>query len=173
MRALLEDRFRLRVHHETQEAPVYELTTAKGGPKLAAAKDAGCAVFDIDHPEPPAGTNLCGVMIRSRRPGAAPVAFYGATMADLARGLTRLLDREVIDRTGIAGVFDMRLELSTSDMFPRVPRGTSDADGALSAADPQGLTVFGAMDKLGLKLTSAKGTVKILVIDHVERPSKN
>jgi uncharacterized protein (TIGR03435 family) len=94
-------------------------------------------------------------------------------MADLARGLTRLLDREVIDRTGIAGVFDMRLELSTSDMFPRVPRGTSDADGALSAADPQGLTVFGAMDKLGLKLTSAKGTVKILVIDHVERPSKN
>ncbi|MEO8368610.1 MAG: TIGR03435 family protein [Candidatus Solibacter sp.] len=173
MRVLLEDRFRLRVHRETREAAVYELTTGRGGTKLAAAKQEGCADFDMDHPEPPAGTHFCGVMIRSRRPGGAPVTFYGATMADLARGLTRLLDREVIDRTGLAGVFDIRLELSTSDMFPLVPRASSGTDGALSAADPQGLTIFGAVDKLGLKLTPAKGTVEILVIDHVERPSKN
>jgi uncharacterized protein (TIGR03435 family) len=94
-------------------------------------------------------------------------------MADLARGLTGLLDREVIDRTGIAEVFDIRLELSTAEMFPRAPRAIGDADGALPVADPQGLTIPGAVEKLGLKLTSAKGMAEILVIDHVERPTRN
>ncbi len=105
MQALLEDRFGLRLHRETHEELVYELTVGKSGAKLPAAKDGACAHFDVDHPEPPAGMHLCGVLILSLRPGTTPAAFYGATMADLARGLTRLLDREVIDRTGIAGGF--------------------------------------------------------------------
>jgi len=173
MRALLEDRFRLRAHHETREAPAYELTAEKGEAKLMAAKGGGCAPFDVDHAEPPARMHSCGVMIRSLRPGSPPVAFYGATMADLARGLTVLLDREVIDRTGIGGTFDIQLDLSTADMFRRAPRATSDADGTPPATDPQGLTIFGAVKKLGLKLTPSKATVEVLVIDHVERPAEN
>ena len=173
MRALLEDRFRLRVHLETRSAPVYELTAGKGGAKLTAAKGGGCAPFDADHPEPPERMHLCGVIIRSLRPGDAPAVFYGATMADLARALTRLLDREVIDQTHISGVFDIQLEVSTADMFPRVHRAPNDADGVLSVAEPQAATIFGAVEKLGLKLTSTTGTARVLVIDHVEKPSGN
>src|SRR5262249_5337341 len=54
LQSLLEDRFRLRVHRETKEGPVYLLTLAKNGPKLSATKEGACVLADIDHP-PDAG----------------------------------------------------------------------------------------------------------------------
>jgi len=173
MQALLEDRFRLKIHRETREVPVYELTVAKGGSKLQAAKEQGCAAFDVDKPDPPPGKHLCGVLIRSSTPGSVPAAWYGATITDLCRGLSRLLDREVIDRTGVAGVFDVRLELSAADLFPLARRVQDDPEGPASASDPTGSSIFTAVQKLGLKLESGKGSGDFLVIDHVERPSEN
>jgi uncharacterized protein (TIGR03435 family) len=173
MRELLEDRFRLRVHREIHEAPVFELGVGEGGAKLMPAQGGGCAQFDVERPEPPPGMHLCGILIRSLKPGTAPAALYGATVSDLARGLTRLLDRDVIDRTGIAGLFDIQLELSRTDVFPQLSRSANGIEGTSLAAEPQGLTISGAVKKLGLKLTPAKGTKEVLVVDHVERPAEN
>ena len=98
----------------------------------------------------------------------------GTTMADLARSLSSMLRRTVVDKTGITGAFDLPLTF-TPDR-PNVPSpdvpGPRPADGA-AVADP-GPDIFTAMqEQLGLKLESAKGPVEILVIDQVERPAAN
>lgn len=173
MQRLLEERFKLKTHRQVREAPLYELRVGKGGAKLQAASDKSCSPFDPEKTNPPPGTHSCGMFVRSLRPGSVPAALYGATMADLVRGLSRLLDREVIDKTNIAGVFDIRLEISVTDLFPHHGVAPSDPGAPDTAADPQGTSIFAAVQKLGLKLESARGQTEFLVIDHVERPSEN
>ncbi len=159
MRALLEDRFKLRTHFEPREVPVYSLTVAKGGPRLQQAKDGGCFTFDVDNPEPPQGLHICGILIRSLNQSSAPASFYGATLADLCTGLSRVLNRKVIDRTGISGRFDVALDVSRADLFPRAAilarnESPSNPDTPPDAVEPQGSSLFTALSKLGLKLVS-------------------
>jgi uncharacterized protein (TIGR03435 family) len=94
-------------------------------------------------------------------------------MVDLCRGLSRLLDREVIDKTGVTGMFDIRLELSAADLFPLARRIRDDPGIPASAMDPAGSSIFTAVQKLGLRLQSASGAADFLVIDHVEKPTEN
>jgi uncharacterized protein (TIGR03435 family) len=174
LQALLEDRFKLKTHLETREVPVYELTVAKGGLKIEAAKDEKCKPLDVEFVRyTPAGTHTCGVLMRSVNP-AVPAALDGATMTDLGNNLSSRLDRDVMDKTGIAGMFDFRLELSQCDQFPvTCTSRSSDPDALPSASVPQGASIFQSLQKLGLKLESAKAPAEFLVIDHVERPSEN
>jgi len=173
MQALLEDRFKLKTHLETREVPVYELTVAKGGLKVQVAKDEKCKPRDVEFVRyTPAGTHYCGVLMFSNPP--IPAALDGATMADLGNSLSSRLDRDVIDKTGVAGVFDFRLELSSCDQFPiTCTSQSSDPDAPPSASVPQGASIFQSLQKLGLKLESAKAPAEFLVIDHVEKPSGN
>jgi len=85
------------------------------------------------------------------------------------------MDRDIIDKTGIAGRFDIHLDLSMEDLMPgrrATNSGTSDPAGAAIAGDPSG-TIFTAVRKLGLRLESSKGQREFIVIDHVERPTDN
>ena len=92
----------------------------------------------------------------------------GATMADLAAFLTNLTDREVIDRTELSGMFDVRLEYARE----AVATTAATADPTSPRDDkPSILTAVG--EQLGLKLTPSKGPVEFLVIDHVDRPVVN
>lgn len=181
MQALLEDRFKLKIHRETIKIPVYALTVDKKGPKLQSAKEGSCiTVKDIlakgPSPEPRPGQlppPLCDAMSRSKD-GATN--WYRATMASLCRDLSLLLDRDVIDKTGIAGVFDIHLELSPTDYgnFPVASSSVlTDPASPARATDPVGSSIFAAVTTLGLKLKSAKGPGEFLVIDHVEKPSEN
>jgi len=104
----------------------------------------------------------------------------GVTVAEFCLPLSGRLDRNVIDRTGITGTFDVHLELApgVSRPLPPPPPPVVSADpGAAPPAPPDPGDVFLAMQtglqKLGLKLESAKSPVEFLVIDRVERPSEN
>jgi uncharacterized protein (TIGR03435 family) len=170
LQALLEDRFKLTIHRETREVPVYELTVAKGGPKkLTPAQDGRCVTADPDHPapQPPPGQPLpkrCGFFNPSATSEGIDV--YGTTMATLCTQFSAIFDRNVIDKTGIKGVFDIHLETSP------VPKPSDDA--TESDKSSMFLSVLDdAIQKLGLKLESAKGPGEFLVIDSVERPSEN
>src|SRR5262249_55238202 len=116
LRALLEDRFKLRVHRDTKDTAVYALTVTKGGPKLRPAKEGECTKFDPDHPPalPEPGKPLphfCGMSnITSTGYDA-----YGVTMAEFCRLLSDYVDRPAMDKTGISGRFDVHLDLSASD----------------------------------------------------------
>jgi uncharacterized protein (TIGR03435 family) len=96
----------------------------------------------------------------------------GATIAHLCRNFSAVLDRDVVDKTGIEGLFDIYLDI------PREPRPAEDVAGAGPSPgrpDPERTLAAAkiALVKLGLRLEPAKGAGKFLVIDRVERPSEN
>jgi uncharacterized protein (TIGR03435 family) len=165
LRALLEDRFGLKIHSEIRELPVYALTAARGGVKLTPSRPGSCVAIDVKTVlKAPPGTNYCGRFEMKR--GAVWIAdAKGMTVAEFAARVFRdTLDRPAIDRTGIAGLFDIHLEFS--DLENSAGLG-GDADNAAPS-------VFTAIqEQLGLKLSADKGPVEVLVIDHVEKPSAN
>jgi uncharacterized protein (TIGR03435 family) len=150
IQSLLEERFRLAVHRETKQEPVYELVVARGGPKLKEVPDSANASQSGLHTE---RQKIVGTAAR------APM---------LARVLAGRLGRSVIDKTGLTGKYDFTLEY-TPDPGPLA--GEQDAP---PPPDSSGPSLFTALqDQLGLKLESAKGPVEVLVIDHAEKPDAN
>jgi uncharacterized protein (TIGR03435 family) len=173
LRALLEDRFQLKLHRETRALPVYELLVAKSGPKLRPSEKGSCTPYvkgsqPAIAPAPGAPQPLyCGF----HRTGSAVSPILdgkGVSMDELGRNLARsyntTLGRNIIDKTGLPGTFDIHLTW-TNDL------GLTDA-GSSSTADEA--SIFAALqEQLGLKLLSARGPIEVLVIDHVEQPSPN
>jgi uncharacterized protein (TIGR03435 family) len=168
LQTLLQDRFKLAVHRETKELPIYELVVAKGGFKLQPVKEGSCVPFDAEKFRAPGSNpmNFCGY-------GGFGRGFYEAstgTMADLAYALPMVVGRTVVDKTGIMGVFRIHLTFQ----FVSPPAAPPDAAGNPTPADDAGTSIFTALqEQLGLKLESSKGPVEVLVIDHVEKPSEN
>jgi uncharacterized protein (TIGR03435 family) len=161
------------------------LTVAKSGAKLQSTKEGRCVSADsvsadIKHPlpQPVPGqprARVCG----SQATGLdGTFDMYGATMAGLAIQLGIRLDRDVIDETGIAGMFGIHLDVSRADLAPRFVAGgevgQGDPSTPVGAGDTTGPSIFTALQQqLGLKLESGNGPVEFLVIDHVEKPSSN
>jgi uncharacterized protein (TIGR03435 family) len=177
MRAVLEDRFKLKVHRETREFPIYELTVAKERPSLRLAKEGGC-IFQDPATGPPRRTPgqltppiICGGYSRSSDGSGLDV--HGVSLSDLCRLFTVTLNRDVIDKTTIAGVFDIHLDLTFADILSGGGRRDT-ADGSTEAApnDPAG-SIAAALRKFGLKLEPAKMRAEFLVIDHAEKPTEN
>jgi uncharacterized protein (TIGR03435 family) len=172
LQSLLEDRFQLKIHRETREVPVYSLTVAQGGYKLKPFTEGSCTPMPLKVPmqAPPPGQEYCKVRVSARKPA---VDAQGSTLAEFSQLLTLLLDRPVIDQTGITGKFDIHLEFAIDKATPRFLRGGDLARFAETASDPALPAIFTAIQQLGLKLEPAKGPREFLVIDHMERPSGN
>jgi uncharacterized protein (TIGR03435 family) len=179
IQSLLEDRFKLRVHREMRELPVYELTVAKSGLKLQPLKEACISRDPMSPPSPPAPgqkpPNFCGTPRMRLKRQNVTWDLHAASMTDFSAYLNfpaRNLDRTVIDKTGVAGIFDFHLEFTPDGATPFF-QGRGGPVPPTSADDPAGPSIFTALQELGLKLESAKGPVEFLVIDHVEKPSAN
>jgi uncharacterized protein (TIGR03435 family) len=176
MQALLEKRFQLKLHREGREVPVYELSVAAGGAKLTPSTEGSCEIFDPttqpDRFKPGAPMHrMCGsVLSPASNPGTD---FPGTSLAGLCRYFSMMFDRDVVDKTGITGLYEIHVDAKQAMISePRPP----DDDGPHPAVTDRGLTAKrfqAALPKIGLKLTAAKGTAAFLVIDHVERPTPN
>ncbi len=152
LQGLLEDRFKLKVHSETRELPVYALSAAKKGLRIHAAEGGTCTPYDPAHPAPKA----CGsIETRKNVLNASSIL-----MADLTRHLSYIFGRTVMDETGFQDRFDVHLEFA-----PLAPGSSADSSEATIGVALQ--------EQLGLKLTSTRGPVEVLVIDHVARPTSN
>jgi uncharacterized protein (TIGR03435 family) len=170
MQAVLEDRFKLKIHRETRQGPVYELALGKGSPKLKPLQDGSCTPAVVGHPLPPlpSGQHRCRNMVDPR----GSVSFEGGTLSMFAGLLGLVLDRPVIDKTGITDQFEIHLVFSPDGSASSRPSTTDPGAPAIGAPDAPG--IFQAIqEQLGLRLVPAKGPVDVLVIDHVERPSEN
>ena len=168
LQALLEDRFKLKVHRETREAAVYLLTVAKEGPQLERTKEGSCVSLDLNHlpPAPAPGESepvFCGNQSMSSQGSNIILSARGITMELLANGaLARVACRPILDKTGLVGRFDIQLEF------------TPDRAGARAGEpDASGPSIFEALRQLGLRLDPGKGAVEVLVVNDVERPSEN
>jgi uncharacterized protein (TIGR03435 family) len=161
LQALLEDRFKLKVHRESKEIPVYALVVARGGPRLEATKEGSCTPADPTQGPPPIVPGQpvpCGYIGQAK--GGDGIEAVGVTMASVCQIFSVQLHRAIIDKTGLTGRFSYHLPFNTP------PPGASGDDEQFAVA-------VGALQKLGLKVESAKGTAEFIVIDHVERPSEN
>ena len=160
LQTLLEDRFQLRVHREIREVFVYEMVAARNGPKLKASTgERECVGI-------PVGSTACprrflGGMGRG-------ITAKAVELPELAQFLSGFADRPILDKTGIAGLFDIK----TTPWRPDRPGPNFAAE---AHADPETLpTIFTMLqEQLGLRLVSSKGPVEVLVIDSVHRPSEN
>ena len=188
--SLLRERFGLVLHHDSKIFQVDELTVAKGGSKL---KDT-----DLDpqaEPFTPVGgppgpdqnglpkMNGSGAIVTIFPNGGAPraqMAAKGLTSSDVAIRLGNILRRPVLDKTGLTGRYDFVLEF-TPDLSgislpppPVAAGGPPPAGFGDNASDPGSNLVSAVEKQLGLKLTSGKAMLDVIVVDHAEKiPTEN
>jgi uncharacterized protein (TIGR03435 family) len=151
LRAMLEDRFHLRLHVETRQAHVAELRVAKGGLKIQA----------VDPPVPP---EKAGNVEAAMGDQGGRMIGKKSTMANLAGMLPVFLKRPVIDKTELQGYYDFDIKWRAVD--------AGDAQPGLGAAG-LAMLISNLESQLGLRLTDTTGPVEYWVVDHVERPSEN
>jgi uncharacterized protein (TIGR03435 family) len=150
LQALLAERFKLSVHREDREMTVYALVVSRKGLKLEESR------------QPPSEAD------DSVKFGEGHISCIKVPMSDLALALSGVAKHRVIDRTGVSGKFDVKLDWSP-DLAAGPPQ---DVEAAKTPAD--GPSLFTAVeDQLGLKLVPEKGQVEVLIVDHLERPSAN
>jgi uncharacterized protein (TIGR03435 family) len=168
---LLTDRFKLKLHRETRDLPVYVLT-AEERLQIAGGKAGRLCFFPSRHDAAvhPGEGRLwlcCGTGYRA---GVVGLGIEGrkVRIADLSRQLALILDRPILDRTGFTGEFDLRLNFTPDGSLMGMPPGYG------GPGDPTRPNIFAALeDHLGLQLTMATGPVEVLVIDYAERPTTN
>jgi uncharacterized protein (TIGR03435 family) len=180
LQTLLADRFKLTLHRETRELPVYDLTAVKRGPKLPVPKEVSCISQPPDAPTPPPhtpGQVGCGY-VAGPFLSSTGLRLEGSKvhMADLIRELAFVLGRPVLDKTEFTGEFDLNLSFTADEATMGLPGsgGPGDPGGSRLPTNPNRPNIYAALEEqLGLKLVSANGPVEVLVIDHVERPTAN
>jgi len=172
IRNLVRDRFKVEAHSESRDMPVYALTVNKGGPKLTRFEEGSCDASPPPPPFKPGQKRACFRGIDITPSLKLRVAATGVTLDRYALMLSMALDRPVIDKTGIAGVFDIDLQSAVEGtrMAQFLP-----PDGNLRPvpSEPAPSIFTAIQDQLGLKLEATKAPVEVLVIDHAEKPSEN
>ena len=147
LQSLLEERFKLAVHAETRQEPVFELVLTKTGSKL---KDVS---FGVPRQEMRKGQLL---VTSTRLSFVIPI-------------FSALVQRPVIDKTGLTGIYDFTLTFRPE---PGVPGAVG--LNPLPPVDPEAPEIFTAIqEQLGLKFEAARGPVEVLVVDRAEKPEEN
>jgi uncharacterized protein (TIGR03435 family) len=165
LRNLLEERFKLKVHHETRDMDIYALVMARPGgapgPGLKpTTQDCAAAAAAARRGGPPPtgkpGEPFCGI-----QGGPGRLRFGGLPVASLAQAFSGPAGRMVVERTGLTGSWDFELTYAIEG------RGGADAP----PVDPNAPSLFTAIqEQLGLKLEPTKGPVDVLVIDSIDKP---
>ena len=183
LQTLLAERFQLKFHRENREAQVYNLVVAKNGPKLEESKlDGGPGAANVTPfgrggapgagPSMAVGRGQFAVM----NSGAKTQVNGGAMpMSQFASMLGNLVGRTVIDKTGLTGNYDVKLEWTPDPgqgpAFGGPPPGGGDR-GAAPADAPLPSLFTAIQEQLGLRLDSTKGPVEVFIIDRVEKPTE-
>ena len=173
MLPLLEERFNLKYHHETRELPMYALVVAKSGLKMkASAPDdppkADAKPDDADAKDKPR-IGRHNLMMNGR----GHLESTGTGIPFLVHVLSSQLGRTVVDKTGLTGNYDYTLQWTPDDVGTPMGGDAGPGKGDVSP-DAGGPTLLTALEEqLGLKLESQKGTVDVIVIDHIDTPSEN
>jgi uncharacterized protein (TIGR03435 family) len=146
--------FKLKIHRETKQLPVYNLVIGTSGAKVVESAP-GAKKYDLVYQGRPGGVGLPG---------------HSVTMGELVAFIGRVfLDRLVIDKTGLTGSYDFDLKFAAEATLLGPPGPPPSGGDANELPD-----FFAAIQQqLGLKLEPAKGPVETIVIDSVERPSEN
>jgi len=160
LQQLLADRFKLVVHHESKEFPLYALVVTTRGSKVEETKQ--------DELRTSPGI---GVICMYKKGGKGVIEMQGCTMAQFANGLGGYartdLGRRVVNQTGLSGHYTISLHWAPLD-------AANPSTNELSAPEPSGPSIFTAVkEQLGLELKPIRGPLDTIVIDHAEMPTEN
>jgi uncharacterized protein (TIGR03435 family) len=206
LQSLLADRFKLKTHSDTKESPVYALVIGKSGSKLKESAPPAAPEPSPDGAEvkPGAATGSSSVSIKTTGNGAvvddgdgtsqkmsmAPdnksmhLEISHVSLEKLATALSPMVDRPIVDMTGLKGYYDVVLDVSMQDLMNAAraaganvpangPGGGASGNPADTASDPGG-SIFTAISALGLKLEARKLPLTKIVVDSVEKmPTEN
>lgn len=166
LRSLLEDRFKLSMRHELREMSVYAIVASRKGVRLQKSKleEKDCAGLD---------SSWDGVSCHSLQGGVARgIHGEAVDLGDVALWIENWMDRPVVDRTEIKGLFNIQTEgwAPTQTVLPGA-NPNIDGDRPVNESDRQSLSSL--LEKLGLRIESQRAFVDVFVIDHVERPTRN
>jgi uncharacterized protein (TIGR03435 family) len=194
LKKLLEERFKLKVHTDTQPQPVYALVAPEGGVKLKES------VAPAEGSTPGAGVSGSSTATIQQEKGGATVndgaghtqkvtqspdgksihfEITGATMAELAEGLSPLTGDPIVDKTGLKGRYDVVMDLDRQELMNAARAAGLQVPGeeakAGEASDPSGAgSIFNTFKALGLKLERRKEPLTKIIIDHCEKmPTEN
>ena len=162
LQSLLVERFKLKFHREKKDLPVYALVVGKNGPKLQKAEEGG------------AGGDKPMMMMRPGRMEAKKMS-----MSNFVDMLSNLVDRPVVDMTGLPGFYDVTLDISMEEMAGMrggMMRAMGPPPGDAGPA-PEGApapSIFSSIQQLGLKLEPRKAPLDLIVIDSGDKvPTEN
>lgn len=168
LQILLEDRFHLKVHWETREIPVYVLAVGKNPLKLKETplqgefrKQPDGSLYEVHGID----TALC-----NRGTDGIPrctMNFRASSLQEVADGISAYLDRPVVDRTGLKGNYDFTIDSERDAALPPGNLFVNPFSGFSASMFSEGLLA------VGIRLESTTAPMRILVIDHVEKPSEN
>ncbi len=177
--SLLSERFKLAIHRETRRLPVYALVLARAGKTgtqlVPHSENPPCNVSVGSAQFSPKGfPNPCGQLSINVTPQGFNLGTRNVTMQDLADNLPDIpgvdLNRPLLDRTGLAGAYDLTLFF----VIPELRSGVDLPAEVQLPSDTTGPTFLEAFrDQAGLELRPTTGPVEVLVVDHIERPSAN
>jgi uncharacterized protein (TIGR03435 family) len=199
---LLAERFKVTVHRETKELPMYTLTVVKNGAKLKESVEtpASEGAKAEDPPPPPGGRGRLkigpdgfpvvpvnggrGGMITLMMPAGSRLIGQKQTMQDLAERLSSVFTRPVTDQTGLTGKYDFTLTYSPEGLNsglmgmapppPPPPGGGGRGPSEMPDVEPPQNILAAIQSQLGLKLEPKKGPVDLILIDHAEKvPTEN
>ena len=195
LKTLLAVRFKLKVHTETREVPIYALVMSrndgKAGAKLKPSSD-NCPDFKVQQQkqlEAIARGGIAGLVAAAPKPGeAAPCAFAplpqttpgaigmkasGQSITTLALLLTQLMGRPVVDKTGLNGLYDFEITIDLRTLL-NLYQELGVNVGPLPPTLPEGPSMMTLLQEdLGLKLDSQRGPGEVLVVDSAEHPTEN
>src|SRR5262249_49083945 len=174
LQSLLADRFKLIVRIDQKEQPMYALVVARSDGRLGSALhpstvDCTAETYrgaqNVVKANPANGTPPpCGI-----RMGMGTIVVGGATLSQFARSLSGMLDRTVVDRTGLTGTFDASLKFTPDQSTPGYAEKAR-----YIPIDPDGPSIFTALqEQLGLKLDATKGQLDVLHIVSADPPTPN
>ncbi len=184
LQVALEDRFQLKLHQETQDVPMYNLTVAKGGLKLKPMAPGGCSAPDPSKGNPapkgilitgewnPPGKMPCMIVLHASGPDWA-IDAGGQTPGNLVAMLSKTLDRHVFDKTAVTEVYTFHLRFAHDGSTPGNLRPGVTESMFRHTDVPAGPSIFTVLEGVGLKLEPTRGPQGHFVIDHIERPSEN
>lgn len=169
LQALLAERFKLAAHYEMQERPVYALRPARADGRLGAnirRSELDCEAIDAARrggsggpfPLPANGAPACGMAMRGGN--GMQLLTGGLPLARLMGSIGAAAGRVVVDKTGLTGNYEITLRFMPQQAQNNAPDAPPDIFTALQ-------------EQLGLKLEPDRAPVRVLVIDHIERPTEN
>lgn len=172
LQSLLRDRFKLQFHSETKEHAVFALVVGKSGPKLKPSQVKATDFPDSANRKP--GTPVRGDLQIMGSPTGMRLRGPAITLSRLCETLSMFVDHPVVDQTGLQERYDIDLTFMPENMRMRGgPGGPGQGADGGTEAQPR-ITLFEAVQDLGLKLEPRKAPLQMLIVDHIEKaPTEN